>query len=78
MDGELFANVWQSDQIARIDPKTGAVVQWIDLTGLVSPADRTGREDVLNGIAYDAATKKLYVTGKYFSRMYEIAIPPKP
>jgi glutaminyl-peptide cyclotransferase len=78
VDGELFANVWQSEQIARIDPKTGAITQWVDLTGLISPADRTGREDVLNGIAYDAATRKLYVTGKYYSRMYEIAVPPKP
>jgi glutamine cyclotransferase len=77
VDGELLANVWQSEQIARIDPKTGAITQWIDLTGLISPADRTGREDVLNGIAYDAATKKLYVTGKYYSRMYEITIPSK-
>ena len=77
VNGELLANVWQSEQIARIDPKTGAITQWIDLTGLIAPADRTGREDVLNGIAYDAATKKLYVTGKYFAKMYEIALPAK-
>jgi glutamine cyclotransferase len=78
VNGEIFANVWQSEQIARIDPATGAVTQWIDLTGVVAPADRNGHEDVLNGIAYDAATKKMYVTGKRYSKMYEIAIPPKP
>jgi glutamine cyclotransferase len=72
--GELLANVWQSMQIARIDPKTGAVTGWIDLTGLPLPADKNGNEDVLNGIAYDAATDKLYVTGKNYSKLYQITI----
>ena len=62
--GELLANVWQSNQIARIDPKTGAVTGWIDLTGILAPADKNGNEDVLNGIAYDSAADRLYVTGK--------------
>jgi len=72
--GELLANVWQSMQIARIDPKTGNVTGWIDLTGLPLPADKNGNEDVLNGIAYDAATDKLYVTGKNYSKLYQIQI----
>ena len=72
--GEIWANVWQSEQIARIDPATGAVVGWIDLAGMLTAADRNGKEDVLNGIAYDAARDKIYVTGKYYSRVYEIAV----
>jgi glutamine cyclotransferase len=75
--GELLANVWQSMQIARIDPKTGAVTGWIDLTGLPLPADRNGNEDVLNGIAYDSTTDKLWVTGKNYSRMYQITLKPR-
>src|SRR6202000_1048207 len=55
--GEIFANIWQTDKIARIDPVTGKVVGWIDLTGLLSPADQAGLQvDVLEGIAYDAKT----------------------
>jgi glutamine cyclotransferase len=75
--GELLANVWQSNQIARIDPKTGAVTGWIDLTGILAPADKNGNEDVLNGIAYDSAADKLYVTGKNYSKLYQIAIKPR-
>ncbi|MEW5959309.1 MAG: glutaminyl-peptide cyclotransferase, partial [Chloroflexota bacterium] len=62
--GEVFANIWQTDFIARIDPDTGRVVGWIDLTGLLRPEDRLEPVDVLNGIAYDAATDRLFVTGK--------------
>jgi len=72
--GELLANVWQSTQIARIDPKTGAITAWIDLTGILAPADRNGGEDVLNVIAYDSATDKLYVTGKNYSKLYQITL----
>ena len=75
--GELLANVWQSMQIARIDPTTGHVTGWIDLTGLPLAADKNGNEDVLNGIAYDAATDKLYVTGKNYSKMYQITLKPR-
>ena len=64
IDGEIYANVWQTDFIARIDPQTGQVVGWIDLTGLLGPEDRTQPVDVLNGIAYDAQGKRLFVTGK--------------
>ncbi len=70
--GEIFANIWQSNQIARIDPKTGAVTGWVDVSVLPLATDRTGKEDVLNGIAYDAAQDKLYVTGKNYSRLYEV------
>jgi glutamine cyclotransferase len=72
--GELWANIWQSDQIARIDPTTGKVTGWIDLSGILSSIDRTGKEDVLNGIAYDAARDKIYVTGKYWSKLFEIRL----
>lgn len=69
--GEIYANVWGSDRIARISPKTGAVVAWIDLRGLLSPADAAG-VDVLNGIAYDAAGDRLFVTGKWWPKLFEI------
>lgn len=72
--GELYANVWQSKQLVRIDPATGAVTGWVDLSNLPEPADRTGKEDVLNGIAYDARADKLYVTGKYYTRLYEVRL----
>ncbi|MGH8467620.1 MAG: glutaminyl-peptide cyclotransferase [Gammaproteobacteria bacterium] len=62
--GELFANVWKTDRIARIAPQTGQVVGWIDLRGLLSEADRATPVDVRNGIAYDARNERLFVTGK--------------
>jgi len=72
--GEIWANVWQSEQIARIDPKTGVVTGWIDLSGILKAIDRTGREDVLNGIAYDAANDRYYVTGKRWAKLFEIKL----
>ena len=72
--GEIVANVWQSNQLVRVDPKTGAVTAWIDAGAVPAPADKTGREDVLNGVAYDAAADKLYLTGKYYSRLYEVRL----
>jgi glutamine cyclotransferase len=75
--GELLANVWQSDQIARIDPQTGEVRGWIDATGLLPAGDRTPQTDVMNGIAYDARTDKLYVTGKYWPKLFEITLAPR-
>jgi glutaminyl-peptide cyclotransferase len=72
VDGEIWANVWQSDRIARINPKTGVVTAWIDLTGLL--AMRRGSEDVLNGIAYDAGRKRLFVTGKLWPQLFEIEL----
>jgi glutamine cyclotransferase len=76
IDGEIFANVWQTDLIARISPKTGEVTAWIDLTGLLEPGERRGT-DILNGIAYDAEGKRLFVTGKLWPYLYEIEIIPK-
>lgn len=73
--GEIFANIWQTDRIARIDPKTGKVVGWIDLQGLLSMGDRLmNHPDVLNGIAYDAASDRLFVTGKLWPKMFEIRL----
>jgi glutaminyl-peptide cyclotransferase len=75
--GEIWANVWMSDRIARIDPATGKVLGWIDLTGLLSNLDRTGKEDVLNGIAYDATRDRVFVTGKLWPKLFEIRITPR-
>jgi glutamine cyclotransferase len=76
--GELFANIWETDRIARIDPKTGTGVGWIDCTGLLPPAERTpGSDSVLNGIAYDAQGGRLFVTGKNWSKLFEIQLVRK-
>jgi len=75
--GEILANVWQTDRIARISPKTGAVTGWIDLHGLLDPRDAAQGADVLNGIAYDAAGDRLFVTGKLWPKLFEIRIVPK-
>ena len=72
--GEIWANIWQSEQIARIDPATGQVTGWIDLAGILPAIDRTGNEDVMNGIAYDAVRDRLFVTGKLWSKLYEITL----
>ncbi len=72
--GEIYANVWHSDRIARISPKTGAVLGWIDLTGLLPANLHSSPEAVLNGIAYDAAHDRLFVTGKLWPRLYEIRV----
>jgi len=74
VNGEIYANVWQTDRIARIDPVSGKVAGWIDCTGLLAAADRTGQEDVLNGIAYDAKTGRLFVTGKNWPKLFEIRL----
>jgi glutaminyl-peptide cyclotransferase len=74
--GEVLANVWQTDRVARISPKTGMVTGWIDLGGLLSPREAQN-VDVLNGIAYDAASDRLFVTGKLWPKLFEIVIVPK-
>jgi glutamine cyclotransferase len=74
--GEIYANVWQTDRIARIAPDTGEVVGWIDLTGVFNPQDRAAPVDVLNGIAYDADNDRLFVTGKLWPRLFEIELVP--
>jgi glutaminyl-peptide cyclotransferase len=75
--GEVFANVYQTDRIARINPATGKVTGWIDLTGLLPSADRIRQVDVLNGIAYDAQTDRLFVTGKWWPKLFEIRLVKK-
>jgi glutaminyl-peptide cyclotransferase len=77
VNGQIFANVWHSNRIARISPQTGAVVGWIDLEGLLSPVYRRDPEAVLNGIAYDPATKRLFVTGKLWPHVFAIRLIPK-
>jgi len=77
IDGEIFANVWMSEKIARISPETGRVLAWIDLSGLLPPALRHGSEDVLNGIAYDKKGRRLFVTGKLWPKLFEIELIPK-
>jgi glutaminyl-peptide cyclotransferase len=77
VEGEIFANVWQKDRIARISPKTGKVVGWIDLKGLLSPMYKLSAEAVLNGIAYDPVHKRLFVTGKLWPTIFEIKIVRK-
>jgi glutaminyl-peptide cyclotransferase len=74
--GEIFANVWQSAYIARVSPSTGQVTGWIDLRGLLSPAEARDA-DVLNGIAYDAEHDRLFVTGKLWPKLFEIRITPQ-
>ena len=75
VDGQIWANVWQTDLIARIDPATGLVVGWIDLTDILPDAERPESPDaVLNGIAYDAESGRLFVTGKLWPTLFEIEI----
>jgi glutamine cyclotransferase len=74
--GEIYANVWQTDRIARISPADGSVVGWIDLAGILPVADRGG-VDVLNGIAYDSLGDRLFVTGKLWPKLFEIKLLPK-
>ncbi len=70
--GEVYANVWQTDRIVRISPRTGRVSGWIDLRGLMDkPADP---DAVLNGIAYDAKGDRLFVTGKLWPKLFEIRV----
>lgn len=75
IDGEIWANVWMTDRIARISPNTGIVNAWIDLTNLYPLAERTPPADVLNGIAYDKATRRIFITGKKWPRLYQITVP---
>ena len=71
VEGEIYANIWQTDRIARISPDTGKVMGWIDLTGLRAENPRAG---VLNGIAYDSEGRRLFVTGKNWPELFEISL----
>lgn len=77
INGKIYANVWQTNNILVIDPKTGAVLQKIDLTGLYPQANRTANADVLNGIAYDAKDDRIFVTGKKWPNLYQVAFIAK-
>jgi len=74
IQGEIYANVWQTDRVARIAPRTGRVIGWIDLRGLLTAEDRGEPVDVLNGIAYDAEADRLFVTGKLWPKLFEIEL----
>lgn len=76
INGEVWANIWTTDQIARISPRTGRVTAWVDLTGLL-PASERQHADVLNGIAYDPASRRLFVTGKLWPTLFEITLKPR-
>jgi glutamine cyclotransferase len=76
IDGYIYANVWKTDQIAIIDPEDGAVKSWIDLSGLLPSSQRRSSEAVLNGIAYDSETDRLFVTGKLWPNLFEIELVP--
>lgn len=78
INGEIFANIWHSDFIARIDPATGRVRSWLDLKPIRPAVVRNTEEAVLNGIAWDAEKKRLFVTGKDWPTLYEIAINRRP
>lgn len=75
--GQIYANVWHSDHIARISSATGSVLGWIDLTGLLPRGQVSDREAVLNGIAYDPTGDRLFVTGKLWPSLFEIKIVPR-
>lgn len=75
IDGEVWANVWQTDRIVRFDPDGGRVTGWIDLSSLYPR--RVPDADVLNGIAYDADANKIFITGKKWPQLYEIVVEPK-
>jgi glutamine cyclotransferase len=72
--GEIYANIWHEDRVARISPRTGRVVGWIDLSGLLKPGEVSDPEAVLNGLAYDAKSGRLFVTGKLWPKLFEIKI----
>ena len=75
--GEILANVWQTDRIARISPADGKVLGWIDLSGILPKSEHPEPDAVLNGIAYDAAADRLFVTGKLWPKIFEIKLVPK-
>jgi glutaminyl-peptide cyclotransferase len=73
--GQIYANIWMTNRIARIDPASGKVVGWIDLTGLMTPHEVGDNPDaVANGIAYDAARDRLFVTGKLWPKLFEVRL----
>ena len=78
IDGEIWANVWQTDFIVRIDPQTGVVNSIVDLTGLSAHTELGSSEAVLNGIAWDSENRRLFVTGKHWADLFEIELTEHP
>ena len=76
--GEIFANIWQSDDVVRIDPATGNVRGVINFSGLLAPTERRPDTDVLNGIAYDPKDDRLFVTGKRWPQLFEVRLKARP
>ena len=76
IQGEIYANIWHSDRIARISPTDGHVIAWIDCSGLLSDAEKIDAESVLNGIAYDSKEDRLFVTGKQWPTIFQIKLIP--
>ena len=74
IEGEIWANVWMTDRIARISPSTGEVNAWLDLSSLYPRGQRAPSADVLNGIAYDPSTRRIFVTGKKWPRLYQVRV----
>jgi len=74
IDGQIYANIWGSENIAIIDPQDGRVTGWIDLSGILPPQSDGKRVDVLNGIAYDSTNGRLFVTGKLWPQLFEIEL----
>src|SRR3546814_10613303 len=70
--GEIWANIWYDTHIVRIDPRTGAVIDWLDIAPLLKASGARDSEAVANGIAYDAKADRLFVTGKNWARLIEI------
>lgn len=77
IDGEVWANIYYTDTIVRIDPKTGTILGKIDMSGLLKPEDRNSETNVLNGIAYDPQTKRIWVTGKNWPKLFQITVQQK-
>jgi glutaminyl-peptide cyclotransferase len=74
VDGEVFANIWQTDEIVSISPRTGKVLAWIDLSGIIDKHNLESGDAVLNGIAYDSTGDRLFVTGKLWPKLFEIKV----
>lgn len=76
VNGEIYANVWPTDRIVRIEPETGKVLGWIDMKGLLAPEERGEGVDVFNGIAYDPDNNRLFMTGKFWPKLFEVKLIP--
>lgn len=74
IDGEIWANIWMQSKIVVINPETGNITKWIDLSELMSTLEAGEKADVLNGIAYDKQSKKIYLTGKNWKNVFSVKL----